>query len=130
MKRVQAACICQTLLFFQKDEPSKDRNEKLSREEIEKYKKSLEQSRTEYKALESTVLFMVREIVFSVGFALLLPLKFGLDGVLYSMPLSDILTFLIAVFLICQTYKEHSGTTAKSMEIGNEPPGRGSWSIF
>ena len=72
------------------------------------------------KALESTVLSMVREIVFGVGFALLLPLKFGLDGVLYSMPLSDILTFLIAVFLICQTYKELSGTTAKSMEIGKK----------
>ena len=72
------------------------------------------------KALESTALSMVREIVFGVGFALLLPLKFGLDGVLYSMPLSDILTFLIAVFLICQTYKELSGTTAKSMEIGKK----------
>lgn len=72
------------------------------------------------KALESTVLSMVREIVFGVGFALLLPLKFGLDGVLYSMPLSDILTFLIAVLLICQTYKELSGTTAKSMEIGKK----------
>ena len=35
MKRVQAACICQTLHFFQKDEVSKERNEKLSREEIE-----------------------------------------------------------------------------------------------
>ncbi|MCR5107232.1 MAG: MATE family efflux transporter [Lachnospiraceae bacterium] len=58
------------------------------------------------KALESTVLSMVREIVFGVGFALLLPLKFGLDGVLYSMPLSDILTFLMAVFLIYQTYTE------------------------
>jgi len=56
------------------------------------------------KALESTILSMVREIVFGVGFALLLPLKFGLDGVLYSMPLSDILTSLIATFLICQTY--------------------------
>ena len=49
---------------------------------------------------------MVREIVFGVGFALLLPLKFGLDGVLYSMPLSDILTFLIALFLIIRTYRE------------------------
>ena len=58
------------------------------------------------KALESTVLSMVREIVFGVGFALLLPLRFGLDGVLYSMPLSDILTFMIAAFLIWQTYKE------------------------
>lgn len=68
------------------------------------------------KALESTILSMVREIVFGVGFALLLPLKFRLDGVLYSMPLSDILTFLIAVFLICQTYKELSLDDAKSKE--------------
>ena len=58
------------------------------------------------KALESTILSMVREIVFGVGFALLLPLKFGLDGVLYSMPLSDLLTFLIALFLIIKTYRE------------------------
>ena len=68
------------------------------------------------KALESTVLSMIRKIVFGVGFALILPLKFGLDGVLYSMPMSDILTFLIAAFLICQTYKELSGTRAKSKE--------------
>ena len=58
------------------------------------------------KALESTILSMIREIVFGVGFALLLPLKFGLDGVLYSMPLSDILTFFIALILILQTYRE------------------------
>ena len=58
------------------------------------------------KAVSSTVLSMIREIVFGVGFALLLPVFFGLDGVLYSMPLSDILTFLIAVCLIAGTYKE------------------------
>ncbi len=58
------------------------------------------------KAVESTVLSMIREIVFGVGFALLLPVRFGLDGVLYSMPLSDILTFVIAVYLIIKTYKE------------------------
>lgn len=58
------------------------------------------------KAMESTMLSMVREVVFGVGFALLLPLLFGLDGVLYSMPLSDILTFMIAVFLIRNIYKE------------------------
>lgn len=52
MKRIDAACICQTLHFFQKDEISKERNEKLSREEIEKYKQSLEKSNTEYKILE------------------------------------------------------------------------------
>ena len=58
------------------------------------------------KAVSSTVLSMIREIVFGVGFALLLPVFFGLEGVLYSMPLSDILTFAIAVYLIVKTYKE------------------------
>lgn len=48
------------------------------------------------KALLSTLLSMVREVVFGVGFALLLPVFFGLDGVLYSMPVSDVLTFLIS----------------------------------
>ncbi|MDD7219618.1 MAG: MATE family efflux transporter [Clostridia bacterium] len=60
------------------------------------------------KAAASTALSMIREIVFGVGFALTLPLLFGLDGVLYSMPVSDILTFLIALFLIRGTYNELS----------------------
>ena len=54
MKRVQAACICQTLHFFQKDELSKERNEKLTKEEVDKYKQSLEKNKTEYKILEET----------------------------------------------------------------------------
>ena len=58
------------------------------------------------KAAASTILSMIREVVFGVGFALLLPVFFNLDGVLYSMPLSDILTFFIAVILIYGTYKE------------------------
>lgn len=58
------------------------------------------------KALESTLLSMVREIVFGVGFALLLPLFFGLDGVLYSMPVSDILTAVISAVIIVRTYKQ------------------------
>ena len=57
------------------------------------------------KALLSTVLSMVREVVFGVGFALLLPLFFGLDGVLYSMPVSDILTFLVSAAVIRYTYR-------------------------
>ncbi|MBQ3697751.1 MAG: hypothetical protein II883_07500, partial [Spirochaetales bacterium] len=61
------------------------------------------------KAVESTVLSMVREIVFGVGFALLLPIFFGLDGVLYSMPVSDILTFIVAIILIFKTYKQLGG---------------------
>lgn len=54
------------------------------------------------KAMMSTLLSVVREIVFGVGFALLLPRFFGLDGVLYSMPASDVLTFIIS--LVCIVY--------------------------
>ncbi len=61
------------------------------------------------KAAASTVLSMIREIVFGVGFALVLPLFFGLDGVLYSMPVSDLLTALIALYLIRGTYEELTG---------------------
>lgn len=55
------------------------------------------------KALASTVLSMAREVVLGVGFALLLPGFFGLDGVLYSMPAADLLTFVLTVFAICYT---------------------------
>ena len=58
------------------------------------------------KALSSTMLSMFREVVFGVGFALILPVFFGLDGVLYSMPVSDILTFIISVVIIIKTYRE------------------------
>lgn len=58
------------------------------------------------KAVASTMLSMVREIVFGVGFAILLPIFLGLDGVLYSMPVSDIITFVIALIIIRHTYKE------------------------
>ena len=58
------------------------------------------------KALSSTLLSMFREVVFGVGFALLLPVFFGLDGVLYSMPVSDIMTFLISAMIIAKTYRE------------------------
>ena len=67
------------------------------------------------KALPSTMLSMIREVVFGVGFALLLPRFFGLDGVLYSMPVSDVLTFVIAAVMIVKTYRELSeeGVTLK-----------------
>ena len=58
------------------------------------------------KAVASTVLSVVREIVFGVGFALLLPIFFGLDGVLYSMPAADILTAFFSAAVIGLTYKE------------------------
>ena len=57
------------------------------------------------KAAMSSLLSMIREVVFGVGWVLLLPLVFGLDGVLYSMPVSDLLTFLIAAAMILKIMK-------------------------
>ena len=58
------------------------------------------------KAAASTALSMIREIVFGVGFALLLPLFFGLDGVLYSMPVSDVLTAAASAVVIIRVLRE------------------------
>lgn len=58
------------------------------------------------KAVLSTLLSMIREVVFGVGFALLLPVFFGLNGVLYSMPVSDVLTFVVSVIAIVYTCRE------------------------
>lgn len=61
------------------------------------------------KAVASTILSLIREVVFGVGFALVLPRFFGLDGVLLSMPVSDVLTFLVALVLIWRTYAQLNG---------------------
>ncbi|MDO4564536.1 MAG: MATE family efflux transporter [Clostridia bacterium] len=57
------------------------------------------------KAFLSMLLSMFREVVLGVGLALLLPRIFGLEGVLYSFPAADILTFIASVFVIAHTYK-------------------------
>lgn len=73
------------------------------------------------KAMASTALSMVREIVFGVGFSILLPVFFGLDGVLYSMPVSDVLTFIISAVLIWYTYRELSDTKPSKGEKSQKP---------
>ncbi len=49
MKRVKAACICQTLHFMLKDDLGHDYAVKLVKEEVAKYKASLDKNRTKYK---------------------------------------------------------------------------------
>ena len=71
------------------------------------------------KAFTSTAISMIREVVFGVGFAILLPQIFvgatkmnpvphqmGLDGVLWSMPVSDLLTGIISAFVVVYTFKQ------------------------
>ena len=66
------------------------------------------------KAFLSTAISMIREVLFGVGLALLLPRFFALNGVLYSMPAADLLTFLIAVALILRVFRELRETTERS----------------
>ncbi len=54
MKRIKEACICKTLHFMLKEDVGHDYAVKLVKEEIEKYKASLERTRTKYKIIEET----------------------------------------------------------------------------
>lgn len=58
------------------------------------------------KAGPSMILSLVREIIFGVFLPILLPLVFGLDGVLYSFPMADVLTFILTVAVIMNVYRE------------------------
>lgn len=60
------------------------------------------------KAFASTAVSMTREIIFGVSLPIILPMLFGLDGLLWSFPAADLLTFIIALFFIRQTYRELS----------------------
>ena len=55
VKRVKAACILQTLVFSQKPEMgySKESALKINQEEIERYKKNLERTRTKYQIVDT-----------------------------------------------------------------------------
>lgn len=55
MKRVKAACICQTLHFMLKEDWGHAYAAKQVKEEVEHYKKNLERNHTKYKILEETV---------------------------------------------------------------------------
>lgn len=51
MKRIQSACICQTLRFLLKENVPSCEAAKLLEEEIASYKRGLERNRTEYRIL-------------------------------------------------------------------------------
>lgn len=54
----------------------------------------------------STGVSMLREVVFGVGLPLLLPIWMGLDGVLYFMPIADLLSGAASVGVIVYYYKK------------------------
>lgn len=70
------------------------------------------------RAVASTIVSLTREVIFGVALPIILPVFFGLDGLLYSFPVADILTFFIALYFIRQTYQMLSdkGTVNKTKE--------------
>lgn len=67
-------------------------------------------------AVGSTLLSLLREVGFGVGLVLLLPVWFGLDGVLYFMAVGDVLTFIAVAVALVHTAKElkRADLTAKN----------------
>ena len=55
MKRVKAACICQTLHFMLKEDAEHSWAVQQVAQEVEQYKRNLERNRTQYKILEEAV---------------------------------------------------------------------------
>ena len=55
MKRVKAACICQTLHFMLKEDISRQEAAALVQQEVAHYKQTLERSRTQYRLEEETL---------------------------------------------------------------------------
>lgn len=54
------------------------------------------------KPWTSTALSMLREVVFGVGLVLLLPVWFGLDGLLYFMAVADAVSFFLSIVVIAR----------------------------
>ena len=55
MKRVKAACICQTLHFMLKDGVDQALGAKLVQEDMAHYKKTLDRNHTQYRIVEETL---------------------------------------------------------------------------
>ena len=60
------------------------------------------------KAVLSTTVSLAREIIFGVFLPVIMPIFMGLNGILVSFPVADILTFIIAAVIIRKVYKELS----------------------
>ena len=58
------------------------------------------------RPVESAGLSFFREVLLAVPLVMLLPRAFGLMGVLYSMPVADILTFFASCFVLLRTDRQ------------------------
>lgn len=57
-------------------------------------------------AKTATFLCIMREIVFGVSMPVILPAFLGLNGILYFMPVSDVITFIVSMVVVVRTNKQ------------------------
>ncbi|MCD8159427.1 MAG: cytidylate kinase family protein [Clostridiales bacterium] len=68
------------------------------------------------KAMQSTALSLIREIVFGVGLPIILPMFMGLYGIAYFTPGADLITFFFSAAAIALNVKELKSPAAKGTE--------------
>ena len=58
------------------------------------------------KASKGTILSFTKQLVFRVPLLLIMPLFFGLDGVMYAQMMSDLLSFSLAVVFLKDEFRK------------------------
>jgi Na+-driven multidrug efflux pump len=76
------------------------------------------------KPVLSTVLSLLRDFVLIVPLALILPIRFGVVGILFSAPVSDIVAFIVTVLIMRHTIK--NVLTVKEHNVNARAEGKGS----
>ena len=57
------------------------------------------------KPIKGMILSLTRQVLFLIPLLLILPIFFGLDGILFSGPVADFSAFLVTSFLIIREMK-------------------------
>jgi len=58
------------------------------------------------KAVKGAVLSLTRTVLFFIPIVLLMPLFFGLDGILYAAPIADVLAFTLVIVFITREMRQ------------------------
>ena len=65
------------------------------------------------KPIKGVFLSLTRQILFLLPLYLILPRFFGIDGIIYSGPVADLLAFICTMVLVTKELKEIRGLMAK-----------------
>ncbi len=57
------------------------------------------------KPIKGVILSLIRQVIIIVPLMLILPLYFGLDGVLYAAPITDFISFVLAAVFIIREFR-------------------------